>query len=67
MSGPREARESIAALTAKGYQSIVILTFSADNDWLSLTWLRVLEDDSPETAAAIASTVLRVDSGAVMI
>ena len=66
MSGEPAARHTVTTLAAQGLETVV-LTFNADSDWLSLTWLRVLGNDSPETAAAIARIVCSLDSGAIRI
>jgi hypothetical protein len=68
MSGESAGLDSITALAAQGYEC-VHLTFNADSDWLSLTWLSVVENLSAGTAGAgaIARTVLRVDPGALRI
>jgi hypothetical protein len=63
MSGEPEAVETIAALAAQGYEGSQV-RFSDGSTWVSVAWLTVLEDDSPETSVAIAKTVLRVDPGA---
>lgn len=66
MSGKKEARASITALTDQGYGSVQ-LTFSQDKAWPCLIWLQVTEDDAPESVGAIAKMVHRVDPGAVRI
>ena len=66
MSGKHQARSTITALAAQGYEGVP-LRFNADSDWGSLTWLTVLGDDSPETAGAIAKTVRRVDPAAMRV
>ena len=63
MSGEPEATETIDALAAQGYEGSQV-SFSDGSTWVSVTWLTVLEVDSPEAAGAIAQTVLRVDPGA---
>ena len=66
MSSEPGARNAVTVLAARGFETVV-LTFNADSDWLTLTWLRVLGNDTPQTAAAIAKIVLRLDSGAISI
>ena len=65
MSGESEVGASISALAERGYEGVQV-TFNADSPWLSLIWLRVVED-APESVAAIARTVRRVDPSAVRI
>ena len=66
MSGEPAVVKSIAALAERGYESVQ-LTFNADSDWLSLTWLKVLEGESCAPIGDIAKTVHDVDPGAVRI
>ena len=64
MSGVPQVRDAVTALEAQGYVAAVVLGFDADSDWLSLPWLRVQGNDSPD---AIVKAVLNIDSGAIRI
>ena len=65
MSGESEVGASISALAERGYEGNQV-TFNQDSPWLSLIWLRVVED-VPESVRAIAQTVRSVDPRAVRI
>ena len=65
MSGESEVGVSIRALAERGYQGVQV-TFNPDSPWLSLIWLRVVED-VPAFITAIAQTVRSVDPRAVRI
>ena len=66
MSGEPEIVETITALAERGYKGVQV-TFDDGTSISSISWLTVLQDDSPEAAGAIAQTVLRVDPGAKRI
>ena len=67
MSGEPEIVETITALAERGYEGVQVTFSDGTGSISSISWLTVLEDDSPEAAGAIAQTVLRVDPGAKRI
>ena len=61
MSGQREVRDTIAALTERGFESHPV-EFNSDIGWQALTWLAVTEELDAD-AANIAKIVNGLDPG----
>ena len=61
MSGEDEVLEAIITLAVHGYKGVQLKGDAATH------WLSISEREAPETAAAIAQIVLRIDPRAVQI
>ena len=61
MSGRAAALDATAALTALGYD-VIEMPWEMSGEWLS-----VLDDGSPQTAAAVTVIVLRADAEALLV